>query len=80
MLLFDKAPAEDAIETLLTQLEFGLPANLLALLELPVELSRGEYLILGGRGFSTVEAIQTADLNLLKELVGEEKSESLRKV
>jgi len=43
-------PAEDEIETLLRQLEVGVPADSLDLLLLPVPLTRGEYLRLRAEG------------------------------
>jgi helicase len=41
---------EKAIDTLLKQLEVGIPADSLDLLELPFSLSRGEYLALNANG------------------------------
>ncbi|HVF60963.1 MAG TPA: DEAD/DEAH box helicase [Thermoanaerobaculia bacterium] len=56
-------PADESVlDTLLKQLEFGLPDVALPLLELPIQLTRGEYLGLWQRGLSTPQAVlETAE-------------------
>lgn len=54
-LLISGGPNDNAIEQLLRQLETGLPAGALGLLDLPVSLSRGEYLVLFNAGIKSPE-------------------------
>jgi helicase len=60
----------DGVETLLKQLDIGLPAAALELTDLPVNLTRGEYLALYTRGLRTIGEIRSADLPLLTEILG----------
>ena len=48
LLLMSNGPSEESIDALLKQLEVGIPAGLLGLLSLPITLTRGQYLALGG--------------------------------
>ncbi|BAY08198.1 DEAD/DEAH box helicase [Calothrix sp. NIES-2098] len=57
LLLLGKGPDEIAINTILQQLEFGLPADALGLIHLPVTLSRGEYLALYQAGYVTSKEV-----------------------
>ncbi|QIR36799.1 DEAD/DEAH box helicase [Tolypothrix sp. PCC 7910] len=57
LLLLGKGPDEIAINTILQQLEFGLPADALCLINLPVTLSRGEYLALYQAGYVTSKEV-----------------------
>jgi hypothetical protein len=67
-------PTEDAIDRLLRQLEIGLPADALGIVDIPVDLGRGDYLALVNAGIRTVEQIwQHSDeqvLQMLGRLVG----------
>jgi hypothetical protein len=49
-LLLTDGPGDEEIEAMLRRLEVGLPEDVLDLLELPVALSRGEYLSLRDAG------------------------------
>ena len=60
----------DGVETLLKQLDIGLPAAALELTDLPVNLTRGEYLALYTRGLRTIGEIRSADLPMLTEILG----------
>lgn len=60
VLLLNDSPAEEGVEKLLKRLEFGLPEEAVGLLELPMQLGRGEYLALCEAGLRTVEAIWSA--------------------
>lgn len=57
VLLLGHGPNEDDIDTLLNQLETGLPLEALDLLMLPFGLSRGEYLALYHAGYTTVQSV-----------------------
>ena len=54
----------------LTRLELGLPEAALPLTELPLELTRGDYLALHRAGLSSVNAVSSAKPELLSEIVG----------
>jgi len=43
-------PTEESIDRLLRQLEIGLPAQALGLVDIPVDLTRGDYLALISAG------------------------------
>jgi replicative superfamily II helicase len=54
LIFLDKAPNQEAIDSLLKQLEMGIPAELLGLLDLPMILTRGDYLKLAARSVHAV--------------------------
>jgi len=69
--LFPDQPAFlTALDELLRRLEFGLPAAALGLTELPVTLSRGQYLALFAVGLGTAVAAMALDLDTLTLSVG----------
>lgn len=70
ILLLGEGPDELAINALLQQLEFGLPSNALDLINLPVNLSRGEYLALYQAGYVTSKEVLQS-LKKLSPLLGE---------
>jgi len=57
VLLLDKAPSADAVESLLRQLEVGIPAECLPLLEARIELRRAEILTLRSLGVTNPEQL-----------------------
>jgi len=59
-------PNEESIESLLKQLEVGIPAEALPLIEIPVPLERGEYLALYNANIKVPEDIQQLQKKLLK--------------
>ena len=77
VLLAGSGPDEGEVAVLLRQLESGLPAGAIALLDLPVRLSRGQALALHGAGISTPEAVAVATPELLAALVSTEVAEDL---
>jgi replicative superfamily II helicase len=64
-------------EHILQQLEFGIPANLLPLLEMPIRLSRGEYLILGANNITTADAFLNLPTSIMVELFGEQRANGI---
>jgi hypothetical protein len=50
-------PTEESIDHLLRQLEIGLPAQALGLIDIPVNLTRGDYLALLRSGIQTVDQL-----------------------
>ena len=77
ILLLGEGPDEDAIDRLLRQLETGLPADALELLNLPVILLRGEYLALYNSGHRTPESVLTLSEEELQKYVGQPRFEQL---
>lgn len=55
LIFLDRAPDEASVDVLLKQLEVGIPAELVGLLELPIVLGRGDYLALGANGVRSPE-------------------------
>lgn len=67
-------PTEEAIDTLLKQLEVGIPADTLDLLALPVSLSRGEYLALRKAGVRTASELWALSGEVLKKIIGDSRA------
>jgi hypothetical protein len=62
-------PTEESIDRLLRQLEIGLPVQGLGLIDIPADLTRGDYLILLGAGIQTVDQLwQHPDKQLVQIL------------
>ncbi|HEX8271532.1 MAG TPA: DEAD/DEAH box helicase [Longimicrobiaceae bacterium] len=72
-----QAPDADAVEKVLKRLEVGLPEDALELLELPVALTRGQYLALYRLGARTAEDVWSLGDGHLSKLVGEGMAERL---
>lgn len=77
VLLLGEGPNEEAVDRLLKQLEVGLPSNALGLLNLPVRLTRGEYLTLHRAGFRQAEEVLGASTSDLSKHVGETRASEL---
>lgn len=83
LLLVGGPLTEERIDILLKQLETGIPEDALELLQIPVQLNRGEYLALHTSGISTPEALLAASVGQIKTILGELRTaelESLRLV
>jgi replicative superfamily II helicase len=76
VLLLDKNPQAE-IGTLLKQLEIGLPSRAIALLEIPISLTRGEYLNLVEKGISNLDQLWAAPPELLIKCLGKRRVEQL---
>ena len=74
VLLLGEGPGEEAIDALVQRLEAGLPEGALGLMDLPVELTRGEYLALYNAGHSTTEAVMTLPAGDLELYVGRQRT------
>jgi helicase len=72
--------SQEGINTVLSQLEVGIPAEALGLLKLPVVFTRGEYLALFAAGMGTVEQFWTASPDILKGILGELRSIQVEKL
>ena len=79
ILLLDKNPHEE-LSSLLVQLEFGLPANALGLLQVPVTMTRGEYLNAIAAGITTPEQFWAADPEVITKIVGAAKAKQAEKL
>jgi helicase len=77
-LLFPGTIDEKSIDNLLRQLEVGIPSDGLGLLELPLNLSRGEYLSLYGNGMRTKEQVCNVPDEKLISILGKSQVENLR--
>lgn len=70
VLLIGQKPDADDMEQLLMQLEIGIPASALSLLNLPIRLERGSYLALHQSGITHPEAVWELKREHLKDIVG----------
>lgn len=75
-----QGPSADDVEKLLAQLEIGIPAAALRLLDLPISLGRGSYLALYQAGLHQPESVLGLAEERLKEIVGSTVAESLKAV
>lgn len=80
VLLLGEGPDEEAINALMQRLEVGLPEDTLGLVDLPVGLTRGEYLALHNAGYSTTEAVLALPAEELRRYVGQQRVERLRRL
>lgn len=68
--LASRGPMEEDIESLIAQLEIGIPATALPLLTLPTLLPRGAYLALHNAGIVDAPGVRTLSDERLKTIVG----------
>ena len=68
--LLGQGPSVEDIETLLAQLETGIPATALELLDLPIQLDRGTYLALHQAGLVRPSDVWEATEERLRRLAG----------
>lgn len=78
VLLLDKHPQTE-LDTLLKQLEVGLPSKAIALLDIPIPLTRAEYLNLAEGGLLSLQQILAAPHELLIKSLGSQRTEELEK-
>lgn len=79
VLLLGEGPDEGAVDTLVQRLEVGLPEGALGLMDLPVVLTRGEYLALYRAGYSTIQTVLALPPEELARYVGQRRAERLRR-
>lgn len=77
VLVMDANFDAERLDQLLIQLEEGLSPAMLELLELPVELSRGEVLDLYRQGLSSPNKLETFDKDMLVSILSQEKATQL---
>lgn len=71
---------EQEFESVIAQLEFGVPAELIEVMKAPLSLSRGECLTLANRGIRSISALASAPPELLTQLLGERRAKHVRDV
>lgn len=69
-----------AFDALLRRLEFGLPEEALGLMELPVALSRGQYLALHAAGARTVDVVLSLSQDAIERCVGREAGKAIGEI
>ena len=72
------APDPAEMERLLLQLETGIPADAISLLDLPLTLARGELLALRAAGLQSADAVNEAGAPILERILGAARTEELR--
>jgi helicase len=77
VILIDKGPDETQVESLLKQLEVGIPRDGLELLAIPGQLTRGEYMALYNAGIKTGDEFWLLPQNRVSELLGETRAKLL---
>lgn len=70
LMLVENAPSAEEIDVILKQLERGLPSTAVKLLEVPIVMTRGQYLALNNIKCISLEDIQKLDVVSLEQLVG----------
>ena len=70
VLLFGQGPSGEEVDTLLAQLEAGIPVGALGLLDLPIVLDRGSYLALYQQGFIRPADVWASTEERLSGIVG----------
>ena len=67
----------ESLTDLMKRLEVGIPQDSIDLLNLPIRLVRGEYLLLRNASLLTVEAVRGATPEQLEEILGETRTSEL---
>jgi helicase len=71
---------EQEFDAVISQLEFGVPPELMVLIRAPFSLSRGECLALSDRGIRSPLALASAQAELLNEILGKARATRIQKV
>lgn len=80
LILMDKAPSGQSLETLLKQLEVGVPVGALELLTIPMALERGECLALYTASIRTVKTFWEASTEIIANLLGKPRHAEVEKL
>ncbi len=75
-----QVPDEELMESLLKQLEVGIPHEALELLEIPISLERGHYLALYSKGIGTVDELWECPKEELSQILDEQQVKALEKL
>ncbi|MCX5714174.1 MAG: DEAD/DEAH box helicase, partial [Candidatus Omnitrophica bacterium] len=79
LILIEKGPSGQGVETLLAQLEFGIPADSLDLLKLKIRFERGEYLALCNAGIKDCKVFWSAAPEVLSGIFGKDRLAAIEK-
>lgn len=79
VIFIGEAPSDSELETLLKQLEVGLPADALDLLEVPVPMTRGEYLALYNAGVKSASDLWALPTERVADLLGKQRAMQVEK-
>ncbi|MDQ3668406.1 MAG: caspase family protein [Acidobacteriota bacterium] len=79
VMFIDQGPTEESIETLLKQLEVGIPADALDLIYIPVPLTRGDYLALYQMGVRKLGDLWSHSNDSITEILGKDRATQLEK-
>lgn len=77
VVLIDKGPNELEVESLLKQLEVGIPRGALDLLAIPTQLTRGEYLALFMVGIKSSDELWALSTDRISAILGESRAKAL---
>jgi replicative superfamily II helicase len=80
VMLIDKGPSEQSIETLLKQLEVGIPTDALDLLSISLPLTRGEYLALYQAGIRKPEDLWDHSSESIQKIIGTGRAIQLERI
>ena len=75
-----QAPEDTAVDILLKQLEVGLPGDALELLDIPIPLTRGEYLALYSAGVKNPSELWSLPTEKVGGLLGDQRAAQLGKM
>ena len=78
--LLGQGPSGDQIETLLKQLEVGIPADAMELISIPLPLNRGQYLALYNLGTKDFKDLCSLSDVKIRDILGEQLTEQLKKL
>lgn len=76
-ILRDAGADNEADDMFLKRLELGLPEEVLPLTDLPVALTRGDYLALFREGLASIEAVLASPKEVLVQIVGATAADSI---
>ena len=71
ILLLGRGPDEEEVDQLLKRLEIGLPESALELLDLPIRLTRGEYLELHSAGYTQANGVLDSSPEELQDYIND---------
>jgi replicative superfamily II helicase len=80
IMFIGRGPDEESIEQILRQLETGIPADSLALLTLPVDMARGEYLALRNAGVRSPADLWKLDNDAMTRILGKKRAKEIESI
>jgi helicase len=80
LVFIEKGAEGEQFETLFKQIEFGIPGKALDLLNLRVNLNRGQHIELIRNNIETTEAFWNASLDLIRQIIGKDAAERVERI